>query len=272
VAAEFGATVRESEENKGKLHAVREGMRALLAARDFDYAVTVDQDGDHFANELPNFLRAARHIEETSRTARVLVIGRRISRHLPMGLARGEFEELADRVLLDALAYHAAAAGRPLRLEYSTLFDEYPDFHTGYKLFSRQTAEDVFLPEPVLAGCPERCYYRHAAEAVMCVEAVLSGAVLGAVNRSTLNEQPISTFGLMERSRLVADKILWPCKRLGVPLPFVRQWLANHVPRLLLDTLVPQGRDEVEAVRRLVLEGYGAAPEPGEAARRPLFV
>ena len=70
----------------------------------------------------------------------VLVLGRRSSKQRPLGFLRGELEELADRVLLDALAYDAAVSGVPLRLECATAVEEYPDFHSGYKLFSRRTA------------------------------------------------------------------------------------------------------------------------------------
>jgi hypothetical protein len=52
----------------------------------------------------------------------------------------------------------------------------------------------------------------------------------------------------------------------------VRQWLANHIPRLLLGTLIPHGATEIENVRRLVLEAYGAQSDPGEESRRPLFM
>ena len=66
-----------------------------------NYAI-VDQDGDHFAYELPNLVRAALHITSHNHRERVIVLGRRISRHRPMGLLRGELEEYADRILLDA--------------------------------------------------------------------------------------------------------------------------------------------------------------------------
>jgi hypothetical protein len=107
----------------------------------------------------------------------------------------------------------------------------------------------------------------------MVVEALEDGAYLGVVNRSTFNEQPITTFGLYNRIQLMADKIIWPCKRLNIPLPFVKQWMANHIPRLVLGTLAPEGRNELEAIRRLVLEAFG---EDGEGSAgdilSPLFV
>jgi hypothetical protein len=131
----------------------------------------------------------------------------------------------------------------------------------------------VFLSDPVQAGVSDDCYYRHGVESVMSVEAVVRGAYLGAVNRTTVNEQPISTFGAMARCQLVADKMIWPLRRLEIPPSFVRQWLANHLSRLLLHTLAPDGRSELEQIAGLVLESCGAME--GEGARdflRPLFL
>jgi hypothetical protein len=271
IAQKFGTQVYLAPENRGKLAAARNGVQLLLQKPHCRYLAVVDPDGDHFAHELHNLVRAALHIAAYTGDDRVLVLGRRISRHRPLGFLRGELEELADRVLLDALAYRAAITGRPLRLEYATTLDEFPDFHSGYKLFSRRTAEDVFVGEPQLAGVSEACYYRHACEAVMAVEGLERGATLGVVNRSTINEQPISTFGLLNLSRLVADKIIWPCKRLEVPARFVRQWMANHAPRLLLNTLAPAGQDELNRIQEHVLAAFGQRSNP-EPPLRPLFI
>lgn len=273
VADVYGASCCIAPVNRGKFWAARNGMQQLLAAGTFRYLAIVDQDGDHFANELLNFVRSAEHIREVGGHERVMVLGRRVSRHHPMGMLRGELEELADRVLLDALYYHASVTGHPLAMEYAFLLDEFPDFHSGYKLFSRASAEDVFLSEPEMAGVPDICYYRHGVEAVMSVEAIVRGAYLGIVNRTTFNEQPISTFGAMDRCQLVADKMIWPLKRLEVPPAFVRQWLANHLARLLLDTLAPHGRSELEQIAELVLDACDALEEGGtKDFLRPLFL
>jgi len=200
----------------------------------------------------------------------VLVLGRRSSKHRPMGLLRGELEELADRILLDALYYDAARNGRPLPLEYATAHEEYPDFHSGFKLYSSGVLESVFLSEPERCGLDTDAYYRHGCEAVATVEALQAGARLVLVGRSTFNEQPVSSFGQYDRGRMVADKIIWPCKRLGVPAPFVDQWLRNHMPRLLLNTLAPEGKEELLQIRRLVLAAFGV--EAGELSWGSLFV
>jgi hypothetical protein len=269
----YGATVVVAPANRGKLEGARNGARSLLARPEIGYVAVVDQDGDHFANELVNLVRAAEHVHRASGIGNILVLGCRSSRHRPMGFLRGEHEELADRMLLDALQYHAAVSGEPLRLEFVTTITELPDFHSGYKLFSRESAVRALLALPELAGQSADCYFRHAVEAVMIVEMIVRGGLLVAVGRSTFNEQPMSTFGQYERCQLVADMIVWPCKRLGVPPSFVEQWLANHIPPLLLGTLAPQGRAELKRISNLVRAAFGLTEPPEAVARlRPLFV
>jgi hypothetical protein len=272
VASEWGTRITVAEVNRGKLSAIRAGMQLLLPEQRLRYLVIVDQDGDHFANELLNFVRTAGDVEELAPTTEIMVLGRRMSRHRPMGFLRGELEELADRVLLDALHYNAAVSGRPLSLQFALTLDEFPDFHSGYKLFTRATAEKIFLAEPRPLGLSDNCYYRHAVESVISTEVILSGAYLVQVNRSTIDEQPVSTFGLMDRCHLTADKIIWPCKRLNVPGPFVLQWLNNHLPRLLLGAFVPQGRDELLEIRRLIASAFDVELKADGDIPRPRFI
>ena len=72
VAAIFGVQVVVGQENRGKFGAVAAGMARLLASPHLRYLAAVDQDGDHFANELLNFVRAAEHVVQTTATDRVL--------------------------------------------------------------------------------------------------------------------------------------------------------------------------------------------------------
>ena len=273
MAQTHGVGLVVGPQNRGKLHALRLGVAHLAADDNLHWFATIDADGDHFANELVNLVRAGIYASTLRGVTGVHVIGRRISRHRPMGWLRGELEELADRVLLDALAYAAVARDQPLRLALATTMDEYPDFHSGFKLFSRAIMESVFLQEPDLCGVDETAYYRHGCEAVMTVEANLAGADLVLVNRTTLNEQPVSTFGRLDRERLVADKIIWPCRRLGVPPHFLDQWLRNHIPRLLLTTLVPEGKRELVAIRELIAAEYDLPRvDDDELTAGPLFL
>ena len=274
VATRYGVRMVVGERNRGKFGALLHGMQTLFDNTKLLWFAAVDQDGDHFANDLLNFVRAAQHVVEATGDDRVMVLGNRASRHRPLGFLRAEQEELCNHLLLDALTYAAAISGNPLHLEYLTTHDSVPDFHSGYKFFSRPTAHAVFAQEPPLVGLSETAAYRHACEAVMTVEAHLSGAILAAINRRTYDEQPISLFAGYNRASLAADMILWPCKRLGVPANFVAQWLTNHLPKLLLGTLVPQGPDELRAIYDLVLKDYGLDPEVAQHAffTRPRFV
>ena len=107
-----------SDRNRGKLSALRLGAAHLLKMKSFDFIAAVDQDGDHFANELPNLIRSAQYVHGLTGNDRLLVLGGRISRHKPLGFLRGELEELADRVLLDTLLYNAAVTGKPLAMQF----------------------------------------------------------------------------------------------------------------------------------------------------------
>ncbi len=270
----YGVSAVVADENGGKFAAVQLGMHKLLQNPSVRYFAAVDQDGDHFASDLLDFVRTAEYIADAKQTNRVLVMGERASLHRPLGFLRGEQETLASAVLLDALHYHSAVSQQPLDLRFVRPIHRYPDFHAGYKLFSRRTAEDVFTTPPQLAGCSPEAYYRHAIEAVMLLEAVLGGATLATLTRRTFDEQPVSVFANFNLTQMTANLIIWPCKRLKVPPAFVMQWLDNHLPELLLGTIQPDGRDELLAIRRLVLQAFGVQDDQVDTNNivRPRFL
>ena len=269
----LGVSVVGTTENRGKLQGMITGVRELLGKTEIRYLAVVDQDGDHFANELPNFVRAAEHIHSQTGSDRIVVNGARTSRHRPMGFLRGELEEFADRILLEMLRYRAAVKRSPLDLRFAGATEEFPDFHSGYKLYSRHTAENVFGKDPDCCGCDRDACYRHGCEAVGVVEALESGAIFAQVMRSTFNAQPVSTFASLNIIHLVSDKIIWPAQRLEIPSAFVRQWMLNCMPRLNLLTLAPQGSEVLGKIFQRVMEildpgGDHAVP----ADESPLFV
>ena len=59
LAGRFGVRVCSTPENKGKLHALRNGMDLLFADPRHRYLAAIDADRDHFPNELVYLLRAA---------------------------------------------------------------------------------------------------------------------------------------------------------------------------------------------------------------------
>lgn len=268
LARDTGASAVISEANRGKLQPIQAGVRELLKNPDLHWFAVVDQDGDHFANELLNFIRAGRHIVDQTGNDKVHINGRRISLHRPMGFLRGELESFVDGITHDALTYDAARRGYPLRMEYATAFGEIPDYHSGYKVYSRALAEAIFSNPFDYPELPADCYWRHSVEVVMVVESILAGGLLGQVNRSTFNEQPVTTFGAYNRVKLYADNIIWPCVRLGCPPAFVEQWMRNRAAQLNLNTLVPQGRDELHQIMAAV-RSHVAIPDDSPSGEVP---
>lgn len=57
ILQETSATVVEYKENKGKGHALKKGF-AKAREMGFKYAITIDADGQHFADDIPVFLQA----------------------------------------------------------------------------------------------------------------------------------------------------------------------------------------------------------------------
>ena len=62
-------------ENQGKGHALRSGFRQALSL-DFDYAITIDSDGQHYPEDLPHFLTRLKECLAQGHE-RVLVVGNR---------------------------------------------------------------------------------------------------------------------------------------------------------------------------------------------------
>jgi hypothetical protein len=254
VAQEFGLLLTISEVNRGKLAAIRSGFTKLLieVGENLEYVTVIDQDGDHFPNDLLNLIRCAFNVRRPSSTDRIVIIGHRRSPQRSLGFFRGELELLADNILLKALEFDAVQSEKPLPLQYVEFDNGYIDFHSGYKLFSIATAASILSSRPNFAGCSEEAYFRHACEAVMTLEAIKDGAVLATTARHTLKQHMFSTFDQLDRIRLIADKIIWPCKRLNVPYRFVSQWIQNYIPNLMLSTLTPQGKETLCAVQDIV--------------------
>ncbi len=249
------------DENRGKEHAVTQGMRWLLSERpDADLLCVRDADADHFINDLPNLARAAVHIARETANDRVLVIGRRGSLHRPMGWLRGELELLQDRVLLDALRYHLARQGRVLDLRFCASPEDVPDFNSGYKLYTRAAAQVIFA-DP---GAEMRClgadeFWRCGAETISIIHGVLGGATLGEVRRMTFDGQPTSTFRAGEEARLrwYSGVIAWIFCRLDVPIDVAQGILDNHVAASRMMTLGPAA-EELCAIRDAVLRRVAA--------------
>lgn len=245
------------DENRGKHHAVTEGILRLLENKRIEYFVVRDCDADHFISDVPNLVRAAHHISTRERTDRVLVIGRRIDRHRPLGFLRGQMEELCNRVFLDAMNYRLAKRGRVLNAQYYSPYGDVPDFKSGYKVYSSVLARLIFKKNPPFLCLSPKDYWRHCAEPIPIVEAVLAGATIGEMNRATFDVQPTTTFTESSAMDMHVKTLAWGFCRLRVPLKCAEQMFNNHIPRLLLANDA-KGKERLDALKRDTLTFYAS--------------
>ncbi len=239
--------------NVGKGGAVAAGIGSL--ADDAPALVaTRDSDGDHRLEDLPAMVELARQMGEETGNELLLVSGGRPDRARPLGFERAEYELITDRVLWQALQYHAAQQGRHLTSAYFAAHGEVPDIQSGYKVYSAAAARVVATaldPEHDGAGIG-----RWGVETAPAVEILAAGGVLGVAARRTYQEQPVSGFRGVDAQRLYAQPLAWALRRLEVPAAVAAAMLDGALLRspLVFDF---RRRDEVLAVREAVLEALG---------------
>lgn len=264
-------------ENRGKFWAIRRGIAALLESDPaIQYAVIRDGDGDHAVADLPHLLRAAIYVAEARATPRVILAGARRSRGRPMGWLRGELEALLDQVTLDALAYYLARQGRALDLGFCLGQGAVPDLSSGYKVYSRAIAEELFVRHTPRREClSEMDYWRYGVETVTIVEGLLAGATFAELLRLTWDGQPTTSFGEFHQVALYGELLAWVYARLRIPLDVAARFFDNHVPAMPLRTTA-QGWETLQAVRAYALEKlrahYGEAlPIPPSGGIMPFL-
>jgi hypothetical protein len=250
-----------SVENGGKGAAVFRGAQWFLERQDLEYLTIRDADGDHALNDLINLMRLAVAIRDGEAMDRLIIVGRRNLPHRALGWIRGEFEMLLNRVLVDAVRYALAQRQDVLKTQYFSLSGEYPDLHSGYKVYSRKVCELMVRyrwERPPWVG-PE--IYRYGVEAVPFVEGAMAGAIVGEISRLT-HEPRFSGHATFARPETNGGVVLWAFLRLGIKANQAAALLDNHLPRLGLWT-DPQGRQTLLEFRRYVLEKLiAAAIEP----------
>ncbi len=114
VAQAAGATVVSHGRNVGKGAALRTGL-ALAGKRGFEWAFTLDGDGQHAPEDVPTFLRCARQ------TGALMVIGNRMYNAQAIPWLRRQVNRWMSRQL-------SRRAGRPL-----------PDTQCGFRLIHLRT-------------------------------------------------------------------------------------------------------------------------------------
>jgi hypothetical protein len=239
-------------DNRGKGYAVFRGAQWFLEKQDLEYLTIRDADGDHALNDLVNLMRLAHTLRASEGTDALIIVGRRNHPHRALGWIRGEFETLLNRVLVDSARYALAQRQHILNTQYFSLSGEYPDLHSGYKVYSRKVCElmvERSWERPPWVG-PE--IYRYGVEAVPFVEGAMAGAVVGEISRLT-QEPDFSGHGAFASPGTNGSVLLWTFLRLEIAAPQAAAILDNHLSRLTLWT-DPQGRASLLELRRSVLE------------------
>jgi glycosyltransferase involved in cell wall biosynthesis len=114
LAEDAGATAILHERNRGKGAALQSGLSQLLK-QGFEWAVTLDGDGQHSPEDLPALLRCA------EQTGALLVIGNRMDNAHAMPWLRRQVNRWMSRKI-------SQRAGQPL-----------PDTQSGFRLIHLQT-------------------------------------------------------------------------------------------------------------------------------------
>ncbi len=242
----------------GKGGAVGRGLERLLA-RDLDWFVIRDHDGDHFLCDTPRLVRLGLQMREASEL--VLVNGGRSSPARPMGWLREKYERLVNEAVWRGLHYHAARAGRAVDEAWLLPGEPVPDLQSGYKCYSRAAAERV----AAAYDTSDWIARRWGCEVVATVEVIAAGGLFGEVQRSALDHQPLTTYeGGADRARLHADLLLGTVTRLDLPPNAVLTWFDAAVARGELRCAWEQ-REPIAAMRRHLAERLGCDQPPREA-------
>jgi hypothetical protein len=269
-AAEWGAPFRvlAPAVNQGKGGALVAGWEALLADPALEYFAARDADGDHFLDDLPHLLRLADQITRETAAAQVLIVGRRATLHPPLGWLRGEMETVANAVLVEALQFSLARRGRVLPRHYWAA--DVPDLQSGYKLFSRAACETAVraLTEAEQAH-PDLQPFRRGMELLPFAAVLDAGGIAGEASRYTYYDQPVTSYGRVDRPRFFGDPLALSLQLLAIPPDAARSLFDNALARSALMT-DPSGRQELLALRRHTLETLatlggeevGDVPEP----------
>jgi hypothetical protein len=252
-----------SPENGGKGAAICRGTQWFLERTGLEYLATRDADGDHAVNDLMNLMHLGLALRLNDGAEAVIVVGRRNQPHRALGWVRGELETLLNRVLIDAVRFSLAQRQQVLNTRYFSLSGEYPDLHSGYKVYSRRVCEllvERSWERPPWVG-PE--IYRYGVEAVPFAEGVLAGATIGEIPRLT-REPEFTGHGAFARSEANACVLLWTFLRMGIGALHATALMDNHLSRLTLWT-DPEGRALLLDLRQSVVDRLcQAVDEPSQ--------
>jgi glycosyltransferase involved in cell wall biosynthesis len=240
------------ETNRGKGGAIQSGLKHLAETTDAEYFATRDCDGDHALEDLPRLVSLAREMRLLTGNEDVIVMGARPSLAKPMGWIREEWERLTNRVLVDLLDYLLAREGKVLDRRFWGGIE--PDIQSGYRVYSRSCVLNVVKS---LAGMPEDpAVWTFACEFLPFAELMLDGAASGQVQRMTLVEQPVTSYGRVDLASAYGSLLGFLAGRNGISPGTVLRIFDNHIPSTGL--FFSDARSEIQRARRILDPGAEA--------------
>lgn len=274
-AARAGAepAVMIQPHNEGQGGAVCRGFEHLLHQHGLAYFCARDADGDHDIYDLPQLFRLLAQMEEIEGHDRLVVVGQRGDLHRPMGFVRGQYEALLNELTLRAVNWAMAQCGQSPDLRYCCRLPGPPDFQSGYKVYTRATANAfVAALRNAASARPDQQVLRWGIQFVSTVELLLAGTTFGSVYRLTYDEQPQTSFEHAD-NRLLAygRQFVWLYQRLTVPMDLGLRWWDEAILTVPWAT-VPGGWEDLLEVRDyLARECWPQAHPPAPPRRHLMF-
>ena len=250
------------DQNQGKGGAICRAFEEILRVAEIDRVCIRDDDADHSIYDLPEALLLYERIAQAEETELIVVNGRRANVRRVLGLARGEFELLMDRVAWETLRFYLARRGRAPNEQWFCAYPEPPDIESGYKLYSRRAA--TLLVEGLTRAARWDSavpILRFGVEIVPAVECLVAGGVLGEIMRTAAEAPPLTTFGRgATLAELFGAEARWLFYRLEIPAQAAGQILRNAIARCPLLHL-DEGREALAEFYRRALADLAEQPE-----------
>ena len=241
-----GLPVHVLPENRAKAGAIATGLAGILEDNDFQFVLTRDCDGDPVAEDIPRLVSMGFDIQEQLENELVSVIGARPSLEKPMGWVREQWELLTNRILLDLVRFSLAQKGVVADERFWGGQD--PDLQSGYRLYSRKAAEKAVR---CLEALPEnRTIWTFSCEYIPFAELMIRGGIFGQVQRLTLVEQPVTSYGSVDLAEAYGRLIAYVGANYGIPTSVLLQSFDNAVGSLSL--FYTDRREELLRCRRLI--------------------
>jgi hypothetical protein len=210
--------------NRAKAGAIAAGLETLLACSKAEILITRDGDTDHNPEDIPRLASRLIEVRETA-GGPAGVMGARISLAKPMGWLREQWELLTNGILLEMAAFRLATMGRVMDRRFWAGVPA--DIQSGYRAYDREAAA---LCAACLDQLPDdRELLTFACEFVPFLEILTKGGCFGQVLRSTLVEQPVTSYGDVDYAATYGRLLDYLACRYDIPPAVLAAIAGNHV-------------------------------------------